>query len=1243
MKKKIVIPGLCFAALSTVAFEEAVQAAEPPAIKAQAETKYVSVNQGSALNVRSSASSSSSVIAKLPSGTKVSVQSESGGWAKVTVNGKTGYVSAQFLSSGAPASQPVAKQEVAKQEVAPAPAKAVTKYINVNSGSSLNMRNSASTSGSVIGKLTRGTKVSVQSEAGGWAKIAVNGKTGYVSTQYLSTSVPVSQPKANIKQASTLAPAKPAAKQASTASTKTVTKYVNVNPGSSLNVRSKASTSGSVIAKLASGSKVSVQSESGGWAKITVSGKTGYVSTAYLAMGAPANKPSANKVPPTSTKTVTKYVNVNPGSSLNVRSKASTSGSVIAKLSSGSKVSVQSESGGWAKVTVNGKTGYVSTAYLATSTSANKPSANKVPPTSTKTVTKYVNVNPGSSLNVRSKASTSGSVIAKLSSGSKVSVQSESGGWAKITVSGKTGYVSTAYLGSSAPANKPAANKVPSTSTKTVTKYVNVNPGSSLNVRSKASTSGSVIAKLTSGSKVSVQSESGGWAKVTVNGKTGYVSTAYLAMSTPANKPAGNKVPPTSTKTVTKYVNVNPGSSLNVRSKASTSGSVIAKLSSGSKVSVQSESGGWAKVTVNGKTGYVSTAYLATGAPANKPAGNKVPPTSTKTVTKYVSVNPGSSLNVRSKASTSGSVIAKLSSGSKVSVQSESGGWAKITVNGKTGYVSSEYLSAKAPSAGSPVKNPVKTTTKYVNVNAGSTLYLRSKASTSASIVDRLTRGTAVKVESEANGWAKVSVNGKTGYVSSEFLSETNGKTETAKPKTKYINTSSVSGVSMYKSASTNASIIIKIGAGVPVQVYSEEKGWAKVKAYDSDGYIQSKFLSDTKPESKPSEEAKDQTNQIKYVAVNPGSNLNMRSGPSATAAIIAKLANGTAVTYHSESGGWAKVTANGKTGYVSTTYLSSGSNGSEKGENGSKTNEYSNYNLTLDEMVKIQMAANPQTDKQYATYIREDALKLNSNAKSGTVLSGTWNVRSGAGTNFSSLGKVSAGSTLNILSSKKDKDGYTWYQVQYKTGWVTAKPEDVKYYLDPNNFINDPVKSLQFINLSKTANAQAAEINEKILSGKGILSGKAASFIEAGKIHGVNEMYLISHALLETGNGTSQLARGVKVNGKTVYNMYGIGAYDGSAVQSGAQFAYNAGWFTPEAAIIGGAQFIGKNYISAGQNTLYKMRWNPQAASNTGKATHQYATDIGWAVKQITQIHNLYMLVNSYTLVYDIPVYRKL
>ena len=65
---------------------------------------------------------------------------------------------------------------------------------------------------------------------------------------------------------------------------------------------------------------------------------------------------------------------------------------------------------------------------------------------------------------------------------------------------------------------------------------------------------------------------------------------------------------------------------------------------------------------------------------------------------------------------------------------------------------------------------------------------------------------------------------------------------------------------------------------------------------------------------------------------------------------------------------------------------------------------------------------------------------------------------------------------------------------------------------------------------------------------------------------------------------------------------------------------AYNAGWTTPELAVVGGAAFIGNGYVSKGQDTLYKMRWNPQFASNNGYASHQYATDIAWAYKQTSK-----------------------
>src|SRR5699024_878768 len=115
----------------------------------------------------------------------------------------------------------------------------------------------------------------------------------------------------------------------------------------------------------------------------------------------------------------------------------------------------------------------------------------------------------------------------------------------------------------------------------------------------------------------------------------------------------------------------------------------------------------------------------------------------------------------------------------------------------------------------------------------------------------------------------------------------------------------------------------------------------------------------------------------------------------------------------------------------------------------------------------------------------------------------------------------------------------------------------------------------------------------------------------------------------------------GVEYNGETVYNMYGIGANDSCPVKCGAKKAYEEGWTTPEKAIIGGAAFIGNNYIKAGQNTLYKMRWNPDAMEKYGYATHQYATDIGWASKQITTMYNLYQSIGSYKLYLDIPKYN--
>ena len=46
-------------------------------------------------------------------------------------------------------------------------------------------------------------------------------------------------------------------------------------------------------------------------------------------------------------------------------------------------------------------------------------------------------------------------------------------------------------------------------------------------------------------------------------------------------------------------------------------------------------------------------------------------------------------------------------------------------------------------------------------------------------------------------------------------------------------------------------------------------------------------------------------------------------------------------------------------------------------------------------------------------------------------------------------------------------------------------------------------------------------------------------------------------------------------------------------------------------------------------------MRWNPI------QPWHQYATDVGWAVKQTVQLYKYYQLLENYTLYFDIPEYN--
>lgn len=214
----------------------------------------------------------------------------------------------------------------------------------------------------------------------------------------------------------------------------------------------------------------------------------------------------------------------------------------------------------------------------------------------------------------------------------------------------------------------------------------------------------------------------------------------------------------------------------------------------------------------------------------------------------------------------------------------------------------------------------------------------------------------------------------------------------------------------------------------------------------------------------------------------------------------------------------------------------------------------------------------------------------------------------------------------------------YVGGKVQKNGKWVNATQAEIEKYLLPSTYNIEHFK-YQFLNLEETAGISEADAKE-YLSNKGILKGKEAVFLTAAKTYRINEIYLMAHACLETGNGLSKLATGVNYKGTVVYNMFGIKAYDNDPIGKGAEYAYKMGWTTPEKAIMGGAKFISDNYINNDvykQDTLYEMRWNPSSPG-----THQYATDIAWATKQSQRMEHIYKYFTNPQLNFDIPIYRK-
>ena len=131
---------------------------------------------------------------------------------------------------------------------------------------------------------------------------------------------------------------------------------------------------------------------------------------------------------------------------------------------------------------------------------------------------------------------------------------------------------------------------------------------------------------------------------------------------------------------------------------------------------------------------------------------------------KMAVANVNEYLSIRAEADTSSEILGKLYTGGIGTVLETLDGWYKITSGDVTGYARAEYLIVGDEEACKAVATRVGTIT-------GDTVNVRKEPNTECSVRTSLERGKKVTVTDETfDGWVKVSVGNKEGYISADFI-----------------------------------------------------------------------------------------------------------------------------------------------------------------------------------------------------------------------------------------------------------------------------------------------------------------------------------------------------------------------------------------------------------------------------------------------------------------------------------------
>lgn len=339
---------------------------------------------------------------------------------------------------------------------------------------------------------------------------------------------------------------------------------------------------------------------------------------------------------------------------------------------------------------------------------------------------------------------------------------------------------------------------------------------------------------------------------------------------------------------------------LNLRRQPTQTSTWLGQYNRGDWLTISGSSGNWYYVAgPDGRTGYVSKNFVQVVEPTYRTIG-------------IVSNQKASAyLNLRAAPSYGAAVVDYYYNGVPCVLLSQTGGWYHVRVDGVDGYFREEYIATETWAASEEAATIVTPNNTGLNLRFGPGMDYDA--------LGQYKGGQYVLVLQQGNGWWKVSINGKVGFMKTDFLEE-----GIRKPYDKGSSASPAAGVgtavvsnpkttqvlNLRQLANTTSRVLGQYRNGTKLTLLAYGTEWCQVQAKSGAiGYMMTKYLT-----------VENLTGSATMTVNHPqGTFVNLRSQPSTnTGAVLTKIPDGAVVTVIAPaSNGWVKVSYQGYTGYV--------------------------------------------------------------------------------------------------------------------------------------------------------------------------------------------------------------------------------------------------------------------------------------------------------------------------------------